>query len=1157
MGSSSGRRRRRIVKAALLSALVVMACLLTAGAVADGTPSLTSDKPDYAPGETATLTGTGWNASEEVSLVVRGSDGLVYDEAELEADSAGGFTHEFTLPDIYLPSYTVEATGSSGAVVSTTFTDRNIDLTPLVTTTSVAAGLTTSVAITAKKLANGPAGNPVINNLVIPSGNANDCFGNSGMPMPSTWLSVTSPTLPFNFSGPDNSTQVLTIQVAPPSGTSAGNYRTRISFNNTNGSENDVQLCVTVTADTAAPTGSVSINGGAAATNTTAASLTLQATDAVGVTAYRVANGSDCSGASYVAVTSTTSFSTSIAHTLTSGDGTKTVCAQYRDAAGNQSATFTDTIVLDTVKPVITATATKTDATAYSANTWTNQSVTVTFTCADNAGGSGLATSNPISGGGTQSADTSSGSFTSGACLDNAGNAADVVTFGPIKVDKTKPEITATATAPPGGAVYAAGTWTNESVRVAFSCADALSGKATDTVAGTTLSAEGVTASVSNTGTCVDNAGNTADAGSFGPVKIDKTKPVVTATATKADSTPYVAGTWTNQSVTVGFSCAEAGAVQSGLATPNPISGGGTQTSDTSTGSFTSGSCVDNAGNAADPVTFAPIKVDTTKPVIAATATKADASAYAADTWTNQTVTVVFTCADTGAVQSGIATANPVAGGGTQSAETSGVSFSSSGACTDNAGNSGDAVTFGPVKVDKTKPTLEAAATSPPGGAAYVPNTWTNDDVEVAFECEDALSGVATDTVLDVTVTDEGADQSVTSEGNCTDEAGNEAVAATFSGIDIDKTAPDLVASATSPPGGAAYLPNTWTNEGVRVAFACTDALSGVATDTVLDVTLTAEGSNQSVTSSGSCTDYAGNEAVAATFSDIDIDLSAPNTPTVAADRAPEYAGAGGWFKDTVTVGVTSNGDPDLQDGTPGSGVDPSSVPAATTYSTSGSHTKTATVKDRAGNVSALASLTVRVDTNSPTFGTCVGGPFVLASGPQSVSITAADTGESGLNGAASTLTGSVDTSTIGTKNVTFAAVDNVGHTVTKTCSYSVIFAFHGFFQPVDNNGVLNVVNAGRAIPLKFDLSGDQGLDIFAAGFPASTVVPCTGGGGTDLLEETVTAGNSSLSYNQGQPFGQYHYVWKTDKAWANSCRRLDLKLVDGTTHSALFKFAK
>lgn len=1136
--------------------LVATACLFTAGAVvADGTPTLATDKADYAPGETATLTGAGWEPRESVTLVVRGSDGYLYDEAALEADGSGAFSYDFALPQAYVESYTAEAAGSSGARVSTTFTDSNISLSPASTTVSVAAGSTTSVSITATKLAAGPPGDPSIDSLQVPGGSANLCFGNSGLAMPSSWLSVTSPALPATLSG---SSQVVAIAVAPPSATAAANYRARISFSTTNGSANVVQLCVTVTADTSAPAGSVTINGGTAATNTTSATLQLQATDAVGVTAYRVANGSDCSGATYVSVTPTTSLSTSIGHTLTSGEGAQTVCAQYRDAAGNESATVTDTIVLDTAKPTITAAATKADATAYSAGTWTNQSVTVAFSCADNAGGSGLATANPIPGGGTQSTDTATGSFTSGVCVDNAGNAADAVTFGPVKVDKTAPLISASAAAPPGGSAYVAGTWTNQSVRIDFACTDALSGKATDTVAGQTLSEEGVTASVTNTGTCTDNAGNTAVAASFGPIRIDKTKPAISVTATKADATLYVANTWTNQSVTVEFTCADVGALQSGLATPSPIAGGGTQTAETSSGSFTSGPCTDNAGNDANAVTFGPIKIDTTAPVISGSGTKADSTAYLAGTWTNQTVTVLFTCSETGAVQSGVATANPVAGGGTQSAETAGVSFTSTGACTDNAGNSGVAATFGPVKIDKTKPTLAAAATSPPGGATYVPNSWTNDDVEVTFDCQDALSGVATDSVPDVTVTDEGANQSVTSNGNCTDAAGNEAVAASFANIDIDKTAPTLVASAASPPGGGAYTGGTWTNKAVKVAFACADLLSGVATDTVPDVTLGAEGRDQSVTSTGDCIDNAGNEANAVTFGNIDIDLSPPNAPSlVTTPASPPYAGGGGWFKDTVTVTVVSNGDPDLADSSPGSGVDPASVSAPTAYSTSGSHTKTATVKDFADNTSPSASLTVQVDTKLPTFGACVGGPFLLASGMQTVSITAADTGESGVDGAASTLSGLVDTSTIGTKSVLYTAVDNVGHSATKTCSYGVIFDFHGFFQPVDNGGVYNVVTAGRAIPLKFDLSGNQGLEIFSPDFPASTAVSCNGAAGTDLLEETLTAGSSSLTYTEGQPYGQYHYVWKTDKAWANTCRRLDLKLVDGTTHSAYFKFAR
>ena len=52
-------------------------------------------------------------------------------------------------------------------------------------------------------------------------------------------------------------------------------------------------------------------------------------------------------------------------------------------------------------------------------------------------------------------------------------------------------------------------------------------------------------------------------------------------------------------------------------------------------------------------------------------------------------------------------------------------------------------------------------------------------------------------------------------------------------------------------------------------------------------------------------------------------------------------------------------------------------------------------------------------------------------------------------------------------------------------------YSFTGFFQPVDNLPTVNIVNAGSAIPLKFGLGGDFGLDIFATGFPASSQVAC------------------------------------------------------------------
>jgi hypothetical protein len=112
---------------------------------------------------------------------------------------------------------------------------------------------------------------------------------------------------------------------------------------------------------------------------------------------------------------------------------------------------------------------------------------------------------------------------------------------------------------------------------------------------------------------------------------------------------------------------------------------------------------------------------------------------------------------------------------------------------------------------------------------------------------------------------------------------------------------------------------------------------------------------------------------------------------------------------------------------------------------------------------------------------------------------------------------------------------------------------FTGFFPPVDNPPVSNVVNAGRAIPVKFSLGGDHGLDIFAAGYPQSQQVSCTDGSPLDTVEETVTAGSSSLSYDP--TVDQYTYVWKTASAWAGTCRKLVVRLSDDTDHIAYFKF--
>jgi hypothetical protein len=114
-----------------------------------------------------------------------------------------------------------------------------------------------------------------------------------------------------------------------------------------------------------------------------------------------------------------------------------------------------------------------------------------------------------------------------------------------------------------------------------------------------------------------------------------------------------------------------------------------------------------------------------------------------------------------------------------------------------------------------------------------------------------------------------------------------------------------------------------------------------------------------------------------------------------------------------------------------------------------------------------------------------------------------------------------------------------------------VLYRFAGFFAPVNNLPTLNSVNAGRAIPIKFTLSGNKGLNVFAAE-PGSGPVGCNSNAEVELTD-TVAAGNSSLSYEPSAD--QYIYVWKTDRAWAGTCRQLVIQLKDGTVHRASFKF--
>ncbi|HEX5705212.1 MAG TPA: PxKF domain-containing protein [Pyrinomonadaceae bacterium] len=200
------------------------------------------------------------------------------------------------------------------------------------------------------------------------------------------------------------------------------------------------------------------------------------------------------------------------------------------------------------------------------------------------------------------------------------------------------------------------------------------------------------------------------------------------------------------------------------------------------------------------------------------------------------------------------------------------------------------------------------------------------------------------------------------------------------------------------------------------------------------------------------------------------------------------------------------------------------------------------TVQDTlAPDITCPADVVVTLPPNSNATSMAVNYPAVTATDSCSASVTVNSTPASG------------SVFPVGTTTVNASADDGAGHVSNCSFTVTVQYNFAGFFQPVDNLPALNVVQAGRAIPVKFSLSGDKGLGIFAPGSPSSGPIACNSSDPAVDLEETVTAGGSSLSYNPVTD--QYIYVWKTEASWAGTCRQLVVQLNDGSIHRANFKF--
>ena len=383
---------------------------------------------------------------------------------------------------------------------------------------------------------------------------------------------------------------------------------------------------------------------------------------------------------------SSTGAQTNPATVVPGGSRSVTVTAQGKttisyfasDLANNVESANTRQVWIDSIAPSITTTATIPSSgggtSPYTPGTNTSQDVTVTFSCSD--GNSGVSTLEatsafPITKSGTNPLSatlTSSGSNQSvtGTCTDVAGNTT-TSTFDRVNIIKTAPTIIVAATIA-GGAPYTAGVWVRRTVTVTFSCTPISPANQIVSITAP-VQVQGPTENRTVTGTCTDQAGNSATV-TFGTatagINIDRTLPVATATATTTNNSgatvPYSAGSWTNHDVVVTFHCTDNGANQSGVASVDPpvtVSAAGTTNG-------VIGNCTDVAGNHANPPAFfGPIRIDKTPPTCTVAVIPTTLSA-GGNKLVNVTATVFVTdgsSGPTGSVLRSITSNNPATAG--------------------------------------------------------------------------------------------------------------------------------------------------------------------------------------------------------------------------------------------------------------------------------------------------------------------------------------------------------------------------------------------------------------------------------------------------------------------------------------------------------------
>src|SRR3954453_3770608 len=123
----------RVLSTLLAGLIVISGQSLLLGAspaqAETGTPWIQSDKDDYPPGGLVNLTGGIWQPGESVHLYVNDDQGRTWERnSDVVADETGAVTESFHLPDWFVATYKVLATGDVSGTATVGFTDSNVSM---------------------------------------------------------------------------------------------------------------------------------------------------------------------------------------------------------------------------------------------------------------------------------------------------------------------------------------------------------------------------------------------------------------------------------------------------------------------------------------------------------------------------------------------------------------------------------------------------------------------------------------------------------------------------------------------------------------------------------------------------------------------------------------------------------------------------------------------------------------------------------------------------------------------------------------------------------------------------------------------------------------------------------------------------------------------